>query len=672
MLFYQLDVEVREWDVLSEWDEEEGQLRESARARLADSILEYREEEEPRGRCALLLTEVGRSRVSAAAWTMDERLTEEQYAPFFQMLGLDYGPIKMKEITGRSYVRLVGLAAGNDLIPDADDWNMRPDALFFYDNCKLPLRERMVEKPSSKAELIRRARAALCPEELVEEIERIYAKPAADHRNGHPVHYIIQTDSDAIAETTVTLLLSALNANGRLTSRRYGSCTLEQWEDHRMDFCTMCAGGSLVISQDHAPQEGEYATSADHALWKLGNSISRFGHGALLVIVRLPRASDGMKERLYEQLGDVVMVELTEERVSGERARCFLREQAKKKGLKGDRELYREVRDDRSFYQTELMEIVHAWYARRIRTVVYPQYAHLHSAKKEVAHRKPKGDAYSQLQEMVGLGPVKEVIDQALDFAKAKKLFREQGMSQQGTAMHMVFTGSPGTAKTSVARLLAQIMGDNKLLSKGRLYEVGRADLVGRYVGWTAKNVKEAFSRAKGSVLFIDEAYSLVDDRSGSYGDEAINTIVQEMENCREDMVVIFAGYPDKMEEFLERNPGLQSRIAFHVPFDDYTPEELCRITRLLAEKQQLTLADGVEDKLLPIFAAAARREEFGNGRFARNLLEQARMRQASRLVAMDVDRVTRQEIATLLPEDFQAPRLRPERDVRKVIGFAV
>ena len=113
-------------------------------------------------------------------------------------------------------------------------------------------------------------------------------------------------------------------------------------------------------------------------------------------------------------------------------------------------------------------------------------------------------------------------------------------------------------------------MKENNLLSKGNLIEVGRGDLVGKYVGWTAPTIQKKFKEAQGSVLFIDEAYSLVDDRDGSFGDEAINTIVQEMENHRNDVVVIFAGYPDKMESFLQKNPGLRSRIAYHVPFSDY------------------------------------------------------------------------------------------------------
>ena len=237
--------------------------------------------------------------------------------------------------------------------------------------------------------------------------------------------------------------------------------------------------------------------------------------------------------------------------------------------------------------------------------------------------------------------------------------------------MHMVFTGNPGTAKTTVARLLAKILRDNQILSTGYYVEVGRGDLVGKYVGWTAKNVKEKFREASGGVLFIDEAYSLVDDRSGSFGDEAINTIVQEMENHREDVVVIFAGYPDKMEEFLKKNPGLRSRIAFHVPFPDYTVDELCGITHLYAEKKGLCITSEAEKKLNDIYTVASKNHDFGNGRFVRNMLEKATMAQASRLVKMDPDKVNASDLSRICGEDIEMPVIEKQRPKIKTIGFA-
>ena len=280
----------------------------------------------------------------------------------------------------------------------------------------------------------------------------------------------------------------------------------------------------------------------------------------------------------------------------------------------------------------------------------------------------PKGTAYSKLNELIGLDNAKEVIQGALDYYKAQKLFRDKGMQTDHPAMHMVFTGSPGTAKTTVARLFAQILRENEILSKGHLVEVGRADLVAKYVGWTATTIKKRFEEAEGGVLFIDEAYSLVDDRDGSFGDEAINTIVQEMENRKDSVVVIFAGYTNEMEKFLNKNPGLRSRIAFHVAFDDYTADELCNIASLIAKEKGLSIDSGAREKLARVFENARCESDFGNGRYARNVIEKARMAQASRLLKMDYDKVTSTDITTITADDIIPPKTKkPER---AVIGF--
>jgi SpoVK/Ycf46/Vps4 family AAA+-type ATPase len=235
--------------------------------------------------------------------------------------------------------------------------------------------------------------------------------------------------------------------------------------------------------------------------------------------------------------------------------------------------------------------------------------------------------------------------------------------------MHMIFTGNPGSAKTTVARLFAQIMKENGLLSRGNLVEVGRSDLVGKYVGWTAKIVKQKFAEASGSVLFIDEAYSLVDDKPGLYGDEAINTIVQEMENNRSDIVVIFAGYTDKMDGFLAANPGLRSRIAFHVPFDDYSTPELCEILKFMAQKDGMSLSPDAEEKAAAIFEAAAKTTDFGNGRFVRNIFENAMMSLSSRLVAMNAEDITDSYVRTLNADDFEMP-FGFDKPLARAIGF--
>jgi AAA+ superfamily predicted ATPase len=198
---------------------------------------------------------------------------------------------------------------------------------------------------------------------------------------------------------------------------------------------------------------------------------------------------------------------------------------------------------------------------------------------------------------------------------------------------------------------------------------VGRGDLVGKYVGWTAQTVQSKFKAAIGGVLFIDEAYSLVDDRSGSFGDEAINTIVQEMENHREDVVVIFAGYPNEMEKFLQKNPGLRSRIAFHVPFADYNANELCEIAALMGKQKGITFDTEATEKLESVFEDARKQSDFGNGRYVRNILEQAKMNQASRLLEYDFEDITTEEITTIKAVDIVIPEVKIE--AKPKIGFA-
>jgi Cdc6-like AAA superfamily ATPase len=188
-------------------------------------------------------------------------------------------------------------------------------------------------------------------------------------------------------------------------------------------------------------------------------------------------------------------------------------------------------------------------------------------------------------------------------------------------------------------------------------------------VGWTAPTVKNKFRMAKGSVLFIDEAYSLVEEHN-SFGNEAINTIVQEMENNREDIIVIFAGYPKEMEGFLNKNPGLRSRIGFHIDFEDYNSQQLYSITELIAKKAGLQLDNGVRERLLPIFDNARKNDDFGNGRFARNLFEKAKMKQAGRLIDTEnIEMLTDSDISTLLPEDFDVETQR-KIEQKKTIGF--
>ena len=235
-----------------------------------------------------------------------------------------------------------------------------------------------------------------------------------------------------------------------------------------------------------------------------------------------------------------------------------------------------------------------------------------------------KRNYMDELQALVGIKSAKDQVKKILAFAKMRKAMEEKGEQLEPITLNMEFVGNPGTAKTTVARIVAGVLKEIGIITSGEFIEVGRADLVAQYVGQTAPMVKSVFQRAKGGVLFIDEAYSLLDKGSGRFGDEALNTIVQEMENNRKDTIVIFAGYPDEMDEFFLRNPGLRSRVPFRVRFDDYTVDELTDICELEAGKRGFLTDKNAKEIIKEICESSTGNIENGNGRFCRNLVEKA------------------------------------------------
>lgn len=337
--------------------------------------------------------------------------------------------------------------------------------------------------------------------------------------------------------------------------------------------------------------------------------------------------------------------------------------------MRADETLFSRISEEKTYYGSELRKVYEDWFNVKLKTEVFTQYACFSECRAKTVKEEEKGSAYMELTSMTGLTGVKSVIEKALNFYKLQRIYKERGISQTHPAMHMVFTGNPGTAKTTVARLFSRIMKENELLSRGHLVEVGRGDLVGRYVGWTAKTVEEKFRQADGGVLFIDEAYSLVDDRDGCFGDEAINTIVQQMENRRDSMIVIFAGYPDKMESFLDKNPGLRSRIAFHVDFPDYSVDELCDIAKHVGKSKGLKLSEDALSKLSEVFEAAKLSLDFGNGRYVRNVIEHTEMNMAGRLLAIEPEKMTADALTTITAEDIDMPEKKPAK-LEKHIGF--
>lgn len=235
-----------------------------------------------------------------------------------------------------------------------------------------------------------------------------------------------------------------------------------------------------------------------------------------------------------------------------------------------------------------------------------------------------KRNYMGELQALVGIKAAKDQVKKILAFAKMRKVMEENGEQLDPITLNMEFVGNPGTAKTTVARIVAGVLKEIGIITTGEFIEVGRADLVAQYVGQTAPIVQNVFKSAKGGVLFIDEAYSLLEEERGRFGDEAINVIVQEMENNRKDTVVIFAGYPKEMKEFFLRNPGLRSRVPFTVKFDDYSTDELVNICELEASKRGFLIDINAKDKIREMCDDSIKAVENGNGRFCRNLIEKA------------------------------------------------
>lgn len=294
----------------------------------------------------------------------------------------------------------------------------------------------------------------------------------------------------------------------------------------------------------------------------------------------------------------------------------------------------------------------------------------VHIPGEELKQSRAAGTARKELDDMIGLSSVKSILKKVIADYKLKKLCMDKGISTEKPSLHMCFTGNPGTAKTTVARLFAEIMKDERMLSSGVFVEAGRGDLVSDHVGGTARLVKAKFKAAQGGVLFIDEAYSLCDYHQNSFGDEAINTIVQEMENHRDDVIVIFAGYTNEMRSFLERNPGMASRVAFHVEFEDYTCDELCQITRLMLSRRGRRVTDAAMSKLRSIYKKALTDMSFGNGRFVRKLLEEAEMNLAERVSLLDDADITVDLLTTIEECDIPNPPEGKKPSEEKRVGF--
>jgi probable Rubsico expression protein CbbX len=262
-------------------------------------------------------------------------------------------------------------------------------------------------------------------------------------------------------------------------------------------------------------------------------------------------------------------------------------------------------------------------------------------------------------RELIGLAPVKARVREIASLLLVERARKLLGLEGGSPSLHMSFTGNPGTGKTTVAMRMAQVLHRLGYVRKGHLVAVTRDDLVGQYIGHTAPKTKEILKKAMGGVLFIDEAYYLYrPENERDYGQEAIEILLQVMENQRDDLVVVLAGYADRMETFFKSNPGLSSRIAHHLEFPDYTAAELEQIAQRMLAAMQYRLSDSGLEVLREYIPLRMQRPHFANGRSIRNALDRARLRQANRLFKIKSTGLTRDQLMTIEGEDLRASRV--------------
>lgn len=521
-------------------------------------------------------------------------------------------------------------------------------------------------------EAMEKAHELLTGDDFADELKRIYSDKHPKEFYGHPVHYKISADMADSAIEEAKLLTRCLYSNGRLKGRRIdciNKITDNCYEEDDMRNLFYNAEGAAVVIElmPHDEEEGNYASTYEQVIEFLSGLIRKYANNVLIILIEVTRMQGLSKKLVSKVADDIDIVSIGEgegDAKAAEKYMDYLIKNSSLSGFDADNISF----DKEKYKASEVHSMFNSWLKSSLKERVYTEYSS--KSVKIEENKEETSDAYKRLQCMVGLNDVKSVIDNIIAAYKIQKLRDGYQKSENAASRHMIFTGNPGSAKTTVARLVAEILKKEQVLETGAFVECGRADLVGKYVGWTAPQVKSKFRQAQGGVLFIDEAYSLVDD-SGSFADEAIDTIVQEMENNRDSVIVIFAGYPDKMRRFIEKNDGLKSRIAFHVDFPDYNADELLEIFKLMMKEREYTMTKAAERTVLGIFKKAQYVENFGNGRFARNVLEQASMRQSARLMKSGFSDVNdKATLFRLEKDDFNLPALIPQENIKTPIGF--
>ena len=626
---------------------------------------------------SIYITKVEKSRLTLSlSSSLDaERDIEIKIASLINILGIkpQYS-IEKEEISIKEFAKSISEGTKNGFINDPDEICQKYSVG--------DKRYCMIQRDFNEEMIEENLGSSLVFHSIEEEKERIFSPSAPKEFICHPVHYIIASENEDLRLEMRRQLLYSLYKAKRLKSRRVSILSLNPLQNIFSSrfkesgtiadrLYTRGDGGTVIISCNKEEEEDEEIFNSidseelDEIMVK-----ANIHRDNVLTIIELDNEKEKSLNAIRKLADKMNFIILKENLVFDDCAKDYLQLLAKKDGIENIESLLDKVVPGEGYHYSNLTSIYDTWKEGR-KKEAFPAYSSFMSNIHMTSKNKPKGNAYKELHSLIGLDKAKDVVDEAIAYYNMESLLKKRNLKHSSPSRHMVFYGAPGTAKTTVARLFAQIMKDNGVLSKGELIEVGRKDLIGKYVGWTAKQVESVFKMAEGSVLFIDEAYSLVDGHDKLYGQEAINTIVQMMENMRENTIVIFAGYEKEMKEFLCQNPGLRSRIPFHVHFPDYSDSELLEILKLMAENNNYTLTEDAEWKAREIFKVASLKKDFGNGRFVRNLFEKATMKKALRLSGSLIESISDTELMTLSEEDFVMPEEYSNERKTRVMGFS-
>ena len=580
----------------------------------------------PNRSCAFISSAVKDQATIGVMMTDIEADVKAYVKNFFSFIKLECVDISFEEITVETFKRMIPNGYHDNFKFDEDLLNdYELDDLF--SNYRRSYINENITKSIDKKDALAVAKKYLCSDTFEPELKRIFRKNSVGVTKGIPVHYLIQSDN---AHRLADTLVSSLYSNNRLGCARYTVLDLYNLSARSSDIRELfrvCSGSTIIMNCCGLKCTNSDNCTADETIPDIIFDLINAYKNEIQFIFTFSNDGPSLPDAVEEKLGAITFVKLADDTVENEDAHKYLRKLCREENTSCDKDLLSLCAKDTPYRASELMGMYDTWYSNVLKTKIYPQYSNFKKLYDREEAKEIKGSAYSELQELIGLDSAKSVIEKAITYSKAQKIFADKGMKESRTAMHMVFTGNPGTAKTTVARLFARILKENGVLSKGDLIECGRSDLVGKYVGWTA-------------------------------------------ENNRDDMVVIFAGYPKEMNDFLDRNPGLRSRIAFHVNFEDYTAEELLSIVHLMAKNNEHKLADDVDETLLPFLERVCKKPNFGNGRFARNLIEGALFGQALRLTRQNFSTMTMDDIVTLKARDFDLTEDDTLEEEPKHIGF--